>query len=40
MEKVTTDNWWGKNSNTYLEKKNENGFWFCRPKGTPPKETQ
>ncbi|WP_164721556.1 AAA family ATPase [Silicimonas algicola] len=38
-EKVATENWWSKNSNTYLEKRNDGGCWFCRPKGTTPKET-
>ncbi|MFY0634495.1 MAG: hypothetical protein JXQ91_11820 [Vannielia sp.] len=40
MEKVTTESWWQKNSGTYLEKRNENGFWICRPKGATPTETQ
>lgn len=32
MEKVITENWWNKNSGKYLEKRNENGHWACRPK--------
>lgn len=40
MEKVTTESWWRKNSGTYLEKRNENGVWLCRPKGATPTETR
>lgn len=33
-DKVVTENWWNKNSGKYLDKRNENGQWACRPKAT------
>jgi len=34
-EKAATESGWDKHSKEFLEKKNEGGFWFCRPKPSP-----
>lgn len=34
-ERVASDSWWEKHSGTFLQKRNEQGFWFCRPKPSP-----
>jgi RecA/RadA recombinase len=32
-ERVATERWWNDHSARYVEKRNEGGAWFCRPKG-------
>lgn len=31
-ERVATDRWWNDHSGHYVEKRNDGGLWFCRPK--------
>jgi hypothetical protein len=31
-DKVASESWWNKHSHTFVDKKNDGGFWFCRPK--------
>lgn len=38
-ERATTDRWWTQHSGDYLEKTNEGGIWFCRPRCSPHKTT-
>jgi hypothetical protein len=34
-EGVSSESWWEKHSGSFLDKRNEQGFWFCRPKPSP-----
>lgn len=34
-EGVASASWWEKHSQAFLDKKNDGGFWFCRPRSTP-----
>ncbi|MEZ0002921.1 AAA family ATPase [Sinorhizobium fredii] len=34
-ERATSESWWEKHSHTFLDKHNNGGFWFCRPKASP-----
>jgi hypothetical protein len=34
-QQASSESYWDKHSNEFLEKKNEGGFWFCRPKTVP-----
>jgi len=34
-ERVVSESWWEKHSHSFLDKRNDQGFWFCRPKASP-----
>lgn len=33
--RVATERWWNEHSGQYLDKQNDRGFWFCRPRQGP-----
>lgn len=35
VPEVVSANWWAKHSGDHMDKKNENGMWWCRPKQPP-----
>ena len=37
--RVVTDRWWNEHSGQYLDKQNDGGFWFCRPRQGPGETT-